>query len=196
MLCSCVSCGSSVCAGSLPTASLVPSCRYLVPQEDGWNAIYISEAYNCWVRNIATINADSTVLINGKCPATCQQGLQTVHQTVQPAGSACFCTQHRAAQGCAARAQPAPVAAAVAGASALTVSGIRISASKTRANNIPNKWNERADADGHWGVQHTHSFDVLVTNFVITCSLLHDVGTGSSGKFGVYMNGRMAGEGP
>lgn len=36
-----------------------------------------------------------------------------------------------------------------------------------------------------FSLQHTHSFDVLVAKFDIRCAMMHDVGTGSSGKFGV-----------
>jgi hypothetical protein len=32
-----------------------------------------------------------------------------------------------------------------------------------------------------------HSFDLLVRDFVVISSLMHDVGTGSSGKWGVFM---------
>ncbi len=35
----------------------------------------------------------------------------------------------------------------------MTVKDIKMTVTKTRANNFPNKWNERADADGHWGVK-------------------------------------------
>jgi len=33
------------------------------------------------------------------------------------------------------------------------VDGLLLEVSKTRANNIPNKWHEDANSDGHWGVQ-------------------------------------------
>ena len=49
-----------------------------------------------------------------------------------------------------------------------------------------------AAADGHWGVQHGHSMEILVEKFDIRCSMLHDVGTDSSGKFSVFMNGKMS----
>ncbi|KAI3429364.1 hypothetical protein D9Q98_005459 [Chlorella vulgaris] len=110
--------------------------------EDGWNAVEVSKSRNCWVRDIHTINADSSVLVND--------------------------------------------------ASMVTVAGLQIAASKTRANHFPNAYHERADTDGHWGVQYMHSFDLLVRDFVVISSLMHDVGTGSSGKWGVFMNGVMA----
>ncbi|KAL4434670.1 hypothetical protein ABPG77_002793 [Micractinium sp. CCAP 211/92] len=108
--------------------------------EKGWNAVEVRSAYDCWIRNIATWNADSGILMND--------------------------------------------------ASSVTVDGIKMQVTKTRKNHLPNKFHEYTWSDGHWGVQHTHSFDVLVMHFDIRCAMMHDVGTGSSGKFGVYMNGK------
>lgn len=51
----------------------------------------------------------------------------------------------------------------------LTVTGLSIEARRTRANDIPNEYNERADADGHWGVGATHTFDLLVDGFETHC---------------------------
>lgn len=76
-------------------------------------------------------------------------------------------------------------------ASAVTVSGIRMQVSRTRKNDIPNAYDETTNSDGHWGVQYTHSFDVLMEKFDIRCTMMHDMGTGSSGKFGVFQNGVM-----
>ncbi|KAI3429363.1 hypothetical protein D9Q98_005458 [Chlorella vulgaris] len=78
------------------------------------------------------------------------------------------------------------------GVTSSTVTGVRISASKTRANKIPNRFNERADRDGHWGVEYAHSFDIMVTGVDVRCQLMHSVGTDSSGKWGVFMNSKMA----
>lgn len=107
--------------------------------EKGWNAVEVRSAYDCWIKNIATWNADSGVLMND--------------------------------------------------ASSVTVKGIKMRVTRSRKNHLPNKFGEYTFSDGHWGVQHTHSFDVLVEQFDIRCAMMHDVGTGSSGKFGVYMNG-------
>jgi hypothetical protein len=67
-----------------------------------------------------------------------------------------------------------------AGVTSSTVTGVRISASKTRANKIPNRFNERADRDGHWGVEYGglrlvllfvfyDSRHVLTSRRVLTC---------------------------
>ncbi|EFN59950.1 hypothetical protein CHLNCDRAFT_133034 [Chlorella variabilis] len=104
--------------------------------ERGMNAVELSDVRDCWVRNIATINADNTVLMQGVTSST--------------------------------------------------IVGVTISASKTRANRIPNQYKERADRDGHWGIEFAHSFDVLVRRVVQISSLMHSVGTDSSGKWGVF----------
>ncbi|KAL4458833.1 hypothetical protein ABPG75_013698 [Micractinium tetrahymenae] len=109
--------------------------------EKGWNAVYLTEASDCWVRNIGTVNADNVVLIYGS--------------------------------------------------TGITVSGVRMEVSKTRANNIPNRFNERADADGHWGVEFGHSFDILVQGLDVRCSMMHDVGTDTSSKFSVVMDSKL-----
>lgn len=36
-----------------------------------------------------------------------------------------------------------------------------------------------------------HSHDIMVRDFDIRCSMQHDMGTDSSSKFGVFMDGRM-----
>lgn len=109
--------------------------------ERGWTAVEFSEVYDCWARDIATINADNTVVMSGS--------------------------------------------------TSVTVSGVLIEMSKTRANTIPNAFDETADRDGHWGVHHARSFDVLVRDFDVRCALMHDMGTGSGGKWGVFMDGVM-----
>jgi hypothetical protein len=43
----------------------------------------------------------------------------------------------------------------------VTVAGLQIAASKTRANHFPNAYHERADTDGHWGVQYSEQRAVL-----------------------------------
>lgn len=41
-------------------------CLHLAAlQEKGWNAVEVRSAYDCWIRNIATWNADSGILMNG-----------------------------------------------------------------------------------------------------------------------------------
>ena len=44
-----------------------------------------------------------------------------------------------------------------AGVTSSTIVGVTISASKTRANRIPNQYKERADRDGHWGIEFGES---------------------------------------
>jgi hypothetical protein len=39
-------------------------------------------------------------------------------------------------------------------AGAITVTGIKIRYEKTRANNIPNKFHQPTNADGHWGLMY------------------------------------------
>ncbi|KAL4435948.1 hypothetical protein ABPG77_000710 [Micractinium sp. CCAP 211/92] len=87
--------------------------------EKGWNAVYLSETADCWVRQIGTVNADNVVLIHDSA--------------------------------------------------AVTVSGVRMAVSKTRANNIPNPYHEPTNADGHWGVQFGRSFDILVEGLDVRC---------------------------
>lgn len=58
------SCQEAAALGSLgPPPVLVP--RAWRPQERGMNAVELSDVRDCWVRNIATINADNTVLMQG-----------------------------------------------------------------------------------------------------------------------------------
>lgn len=45
-----------------------PPCPYLHPQEKGYNAVEFYNVYDCWARDIASVNADSTVVMTG---ATC-----------------------------------------------------------------------------------------------------------------------------
>lgn len=77
-------------------------------------------------------------------------------------------------------------------ASAITTTGIKIWYTKTRANRIPNPYGETTDADGHWGLVYSVSHDALFSNFSFTGRLLHDVGTGMGGKWGVFMDGYLS----
>ncbi|KAL4448197.1 hypothetical protein ABPG75_005416 [Micractinium tetrahymenae] len=77
-------------------------------------------------------------------------------------------------------------------ASSITVTGIKIWYTKTRANHIPNAYGENTDADGHWGLVYSVSHDALFSNFTFTGRLLHNVGTGMSGKWGVFMDGWLS----
>ncbi|KAL4418954.1 hypothetical protein ABPG77_001776 [Micractinium sp. CCAP 211/92] len=77
-------------------------------------------------------------------------------------------------------------------ASSITVTGIKIWYTKTRANHIPNPYGETTDADGHWGLVYSVSYDALFSNFTFTGRLLHDVGTGMGGKWGVFMDGWLS----
>ncbi|EFN50959.1 hypothetical protein CHLNCDRAFT_141582 [Chlorella variabilis] len=71
-------------------------------------------------------------------------------------------------------------------ASASTVTGIRISYTKTRANSIPNRFNEDARTDGHWGMMYGgYCYDMLFTDFHFVGKFQHDVGTAMAGQFGV-----------
>jgi activating signal cointegrator complex subunit 1 len=69
------------------------------------------------------------------------------------------------------------------------VDGLLIEASRSRANDIPNPFGESAEADGHWGVTFTRCADVMVRNFDVRCSLVHDVGTDTGSKWSVVMVG-------
>ncbi|KAL4421260.1 hypothetical protein ABPG75_010551 [Micractinium tetrahymenae] len=109
--------------------------------EKGYNVVEFYNVFDCWARDIASINADSTVVMTA---ATC-----------------------------------------------VTVSGVRIEVTKSRANDIPNSFNEPANRDGHWGVHHGRSFDLLAEGVDVRCSLFHDVGTDASSKFGVFQNSVM-----
>ncbi|PSC76256.1 glycosyltransferase family 77 isoform A [Micractinium conductrix] len=109
--------------------------------EVGYNAFEFRLAYDCWARDVGTVNADNALVMFGV--------------------------------------------------TSVTVSGLLIQVTKTRANRIPNKWGETTDADGHWGVQHGHSFDILVENLDSRCRLMHDAGTDAASKWGVFMNSRM-----
>lgn len=111
--------------------------------ERGWCALDFQFVYNCWARNIGTVNADNTVVMTG--------------------------------------------------ASAITISDVLIERTESRQNSIPNAFDEPANYDGHWGVHHARTFDILVERFNMSdVKLAHDVGTGSGSKFGVFMDGVMA----
>lgn len=76
-------------------------------------------------------------------------------------------------------------------AASITVTGVTISYTKTRANDIPNPFRQPTNADGHWGICYSISHDCLMENFTFSGHLNHDVGTGMGGQWGVFANGRM-----
>jgi hypothetical protein len=63
-----VLCCAVLCCKHACTASRLRRLRQC-SQEDGWNAVEVSKSRNCWVRDIHTINADSSVLVNGTLAA-------------------------------------------------------------------------------------------------------------------------------
>jgi hypothetical protein len=51
---------------------------FMLPQELGYNAVQLRNVRDCWVRDIATINADNTVLMNGALGCAFCQGCVTL----------------------------------------------------------------------------------------------------------------------
>lgn len=139
--------------------------RRLPPlQERGYNAVFFDKVRDCWARDIRTMHADSSLLFYREASrgGGWGGGMGHLAQLVQ----------QRHCEGCLLfLLLPGMRLPPCAESEASTITGLSVEARKTRANDIPNVYNEPADADGHWGVGAQHTFDLLVDGFKTSCKV-------------------------
>lgn len=144
-------------------------------QEKGWCAVDFQFVYNCWARNIGTVNAGGYERRARRSPvgtrmAACLAGVQNALQRIELISS-CTCPAWRVAlevPSCAPALAPhhhtpprnaclvCPLSAdntvVMTGSFAITVTDVLVERTASRQNSIPNAFDEPANYDGHWGV--------------------------------------------